>query len=184
MGVQLCFQSHVPLPVSCPVGLCALVGLMVVSCRRRFILQEAAADPAPREVQICTDSQSALGRLREGPAAQRDVLAGGAWQWLRELTDRETYLSLQWVPDYAGLPGTRWLTGGARGCRPESRRSPRGPPVSKGQTAEARARGMEERIQSISFFQEVGPRRATPGERLGLSRRDGVDTAYSAPAIR
>ena len=35
-------------------------------------LQEAAADPTPREVRICLNSHSALGRLREGPAAQRD----------------------------------------------------------------------------------------------------------------
>ena len=32
-------------------------------------LREAAADPAPREVQVCTVSQSALRTLREGPAA-------------------------------------------------------------------------------------------------------------------
>ena len=35
----------------------------------------------------------------------------------------------------------------------------------------------EERIQSTRYFQGVCPRRAIPGERLGLSRRDGIETA-------
>ena len=73
-------------------------------------LQEAATDPAPREVRICTDSQSVLGLLREGPAAQRDALADSVWQRLRELTDWGTHLSLQWVPGHAGPLVTRWLT--------------------------------------------------------------------------
>ena len=64
----------------------------------------AAADPAPAEVQICTDSQSALG-LREGPAAQTDALAVRVWRWLRGLADCVTHLTLQWVPGHAGLPG-------------------------------------------------------------------------------
>ena len=44
-------------------------------------LQEAAADPTPREVRICLDSHSALGRLREGPAAQRDVVVDRQMWW-------------------------------------------------------------------------------------------------------
>ena len=80
--------------------------------------------------------------MREGPAAQRDVLVDKVWQRLRELTDRETYLSLQWVAVHAGLPGNETADKVARGCRPESTRSSREPPVSKGQAAEARPRGM------------------------------------------
>ena len=71
-------------------------------------LKEAAADSAPREVRICTDSQSTHGQLREGPAAQRDVLVDRVWQRLREVTAWGTHLSLQWVSGHAGLPG--WLT--------------------------------------------------------------------------
>ena len=51
-----------------------MVFLMVVVWKF-FVLHAAAADSATREVRICTDSQSALGRLMEGAAAQRDVLA-------------------------------------------------------------------------------------------------------------
>ena len=70
-----------------------------------FILQEAAADSAPRVVRICTDSQSAL--QREGPAAHRDVLVDWVWQRLRKLADWGTHISLQWVPGHAGLPGSK-----------------------------------------------------------------------------
>ena len=74
-------------------------------------LQEAVPDSAPREVRICTDYQSALGRLREGPEAQSDVLAGRVWRRLRELADRGTHPSLQWVPGHTHpLPRkqTKW----------------------------------------------------------------------------
>ena len=77
-------------------------------------LQEAATDPALREVRICTDSQSVLGRLREGPAAQRDALADSVWQRLRELTDWGTHLSLQWVPGHAGPSGNEMADDVAR----------------------------------------------------------------------
>ena len=68
-------------------------------------LHDVVVDPAPREVRLCTDSQSALGRLKEGPAAQRDALADSVWRRLLELTDRGIHLTLRWVPGHAGLPG-------------------------------------------------------------------------------
>ena len=107
-------------------------------------LQEAAADPTPREVRICLDSHSALGRLREGPAAQRDVVVDRVWQRLRDLSDRGTHLTLQWVPRHASLPGNAMADKVALcGCKPESTRSSREPPVSKGHAEEARPPGME-----------------------------------------
>ena len=66
---------------------------------------QTAADPAPREVCICSDSQSALRRLKYGPAAQTDVLADKVWRRLNDLADRGVRLHLQWVPGHAGLPG-------------------------------------------------------------------------------
>ena len=62
-------------------------------------------DPTPKEVRLCSDSQSALGRLKKGPVAQRDAPADSVWRRLLELTDRGTHLTLQWVPGHAGLPG-------------------------------------------------------------------------------
>ena len=37
-------------------------------------LQTAVPEPASRELQICTYSQSALGLPKKGPAAQNDAL--------------------------------------------------------------------------------------------------------------
>ena len=68
-------------------------------------LQEAAADPAPREMWICIDFQSALGCLREGPVAQRDVLVNRAWQRLRKPTGTSNG-----PPVTTASPTTRWLT--------------------------------------------------------------------------
>ena len=136
-------------------------------------------------MRICTDSLSALGRLREGPAVHRDVLADRAWQRLRDLTDRETYLSLQWVPGHAGLPAnemTDELT------RETAERNQDGVPVDL-QSERARLRRhahreWEERIQSTRYFQEVGPKRATQGSGSASHAETALIQSYSAPAIR
>ena len=95
-----------------------------------------------------------------------------------------------------GLIVVVWTVYSARGCRrfctqggadlhrlPAADLSQEGAPVPVDlQSARARLRRHthgeweENGIQSARYFQEVGPRRATPGEHLGLSRRDSVDT--------
>ena len=141
-------------------------------------LREIAADSAPAEVRICTDSQSALTRLKGGPAAQTDVLADRVWRRLRGLADRGTRLILQWVPGHAGLPGNELADEVARAaadlCQDEV-------PIDL-QSAKARIRRhaheeWEERLRPTRYFKEVGPRRVTPGERAGLSRRESVEAA-------
>ena len=52
-----------------------------------------------------TDSQSAIGRLKEGPAARPDAVADTVRRRLCDLASRGTQLTLQWVPGHAGLPG-------------------------------------------------------------------------------
>ncbi|XP_043219375.1 uncharacterized protein LOC122380354 [Amphibalanus amphitrite] len=68
-----------------------------------FLLENPlhADDP----VIICTDSQSALAALREGPAAQHSPLGGAIWRALRGLTAGDRQVHLQWVPSHCGLEG-------------------------------------------------------------------------------
>ncbi|XP_043199156.1 uncharacterized protein LOC122368902 [Amphibalanus amphitrite] len=68
-----------------------------------FLLENPlhADDP----VVICTDSQSALAALREGPAAQHSPLGGAIWRALRGLTAGDRQVHLQWVPSHCGLEG-------------------------------------------------------------------------------
>ena len=141
-------------------------------------LKDDAVDPIPREVRICTDSQSALGRLKEGPAAQRDALADSVWTRLHELTDRGTRLTLQWVPGHAGLPGNELADEVARAAADlDQDRAPVDLQSVRSRLRRHAHREWVERVQQTRYFREVGPRRATPGERFGLSRRDCVETS-------
>ena len=98
----------------------------------------------------------------------RDVVVDRVWQRLRKLTDRGTHLSLQWVPGHAGFSGNEMADKVALAAVDLSQDEA---PVDL-QSARTRLRRhthreWEERIQSTHYFQEVCPRRATPGERLG-----------------
>ena len=56
-------------------------------------------------VVICTDSQSALKRLKGGPSVQTSPLGVSIWTSLLELAATGRRLHLQWVPSHCGLPG-------------------------------------------------------------------------------
>ena len=141
-------------------------------------LQTSAADPAPQEVRICSDSQSALRRLKYGPAAQTDFLADNVWRRLRDLADRGVRLHLQWVPGHAGLPGNELADEVARAAADLGQAEASVDLQSaKSRLRRHAYREWEERIRPTRYYQENGPRRVTPGERLGLSRRESVEMA-------
>ncbi|KAF0302217.1 putative RNA-directed DNA polymerase from transposon BS [Amphibalanus amphitrite] len=73
----------------------------------RAALNHLLEHPAHTEdpVVICTDSQSALAALREGPAAQSSPLGSEIWDALRRLTTGGRRIHLQWVPSHCGLGG-------------------------------------------------------------------------------
>ena len=129
-------------------------------------------------MRICTDSQAALRRLREGPEAQTDALADKVWRRrLRGLADRGAHVTLQWVPRHAGLHGNELADevaiAAADLCQDEA-------PVDL-QSANARLRRhahgeWEERLRPTRYYYEIGPRRATSGERAGLSQQESVET--------
>ena len=56
-------------------------------------------------VVFCTDSQSALAALREGPAAQRSAQGAEVWHRLLRLAAGDRPVTLQWVPAHCGVPG-------------------------------------------------------------------------------
>ena len=81
-------------------------------------------------------------------------------------------------PRYAGLPGNELAGEVARStadlCRDEA-------PVDL-QSAKSRLRRhahgeWEDRFRPSRYFEEVGPRRATPGARIGLTRQESLETA-------
>ena len=140
-------------------------------------LQERAMGPPP-VIRVCTDSRSALVRLRAGPAAQTDSLAGSVWGRLRELADRGSRVHLRWVPGHAGLPGNEVADEVAR----EAADLEQGQVPVAFQSARARLRRharekWEEQLRPTRHHREVGPERVVPGERLGLSRRESVEAA-------
>ena len=62
----------------------------------------------PREVnetRICTDSQSAINRLKEGASKQKDVVADNIWQHLTHLASQNVHITFQWVPSHCGIEG-------------------------------------------------------------------------------
>ena len=67
------------------------------------LLDHAAHTELP--VVVCTDSQSALAALREGPAAQRTPLAASVWTALATLASPARRVHLQWVPSHCGIDG-------------------------------------------------------------------------------
>ena len=136
------------------------------------------ADPVLAEVRICTDSQSALTRLREGPAAQTDALADRVWRRLRGLADRGTHVTLQWVPGHAGLPGNELADEVARAAAElDQDEAPVDLKSAKSRLRRHAHGEWEERLRPTRYYEEVGPRRATPGERAGLSRQESVEAA-------
>ena len=56
-------------------------------------------------IVVCTDSQSALASLREGPVAQSSLLGIGIWRTLKGLSESGRQIVLQWVPSHCGLRG-------------------------------------------------------------------------------
>ena len=70
-------------------------------------LSHLRENPAHTEdpIVVCTDSQSALASLREGPSAQSSPLGIDIWRTLRGLSEGGRQIVLQWVPSHCSLRG-------------------------------------------------------------------------------
>ena len=87
-------------------------GAWCSSFRAEMTALRAALDhllETPRDttdpVVFCTDSQSALAALREGPAAQRSLQGAEVWSRLLAVAADDRPVIMQWVPSHCGLPG-------------------------------------------------------------------------------
>ena len=87
-------------------------GLLCSSYRAELVallsaLQHLQDNPQHTQLPIvcCTDSQSALAALREGPQAQRSPLGASVWAALAKLASPTRRVFLQWVPSHCGIEG-------------------------------------------------------------------------------
>ena len=77
--------------------------MIALQAALRFLIENPAHTEDP--VVCCTDSQSALAALREGPSAQKSQLGTDIWGALRQLAVGGRTIILQWVPAHCGIPG-------------------------------------------------------------------------------
>ena len=141
-------------------------------------LQAADLVPPPRDVRILTDSQSALSALAGGPSAQSDATASLIWTRLRDLTQRGVSLILQWVPGHAGLALNELADEVARAAARSDQRGVAIDLQSAKQCLHRHALVLWEReVSSTRYCAQNGPRRVCLGDKLGLTRRESVETA-------
>ena len=151
----------------------------------QLIAEEA---PTPRNILVCTDSQSALSRLKEGPASQTERLPDQIWTHLREIGQRHR-VDLQWVPGHAGVAGNEEadkIAGEAAAMDQDS--VPITLAAAKCQLKRHLGKEWVESTRqlnipstgprlSLDYNDTVGPGRVRPPDKLGLSRREGVALA-------
>ena len=133
-----------------------------------------AAGPAVN-IRICTDSQSALKRLSDGPAQQTEKLPDEVWTRLVRI-DRHHRVDLQWPCWPCWHPGNEAAdeVAGLAADLPQDR-----VPVSYG-AARARIKQHLGRDWTASnrhsrHFEVVGEVRIRMGDKIGLSRREIVE---------
>ena len=143
----------------------------------KYLEDRAPTDERQCTIRICTDSQSALTRLKEGPADQREKLPDEIWKRLKKIGRRHR-VDMQWVPGHAGVEENEIADEVAK----QAASLPQNKVPINLNAAKARLKlhlGREwvEGNRSTQHYDIVGPGRIKPGDKLGLSRADSVTLA-------
>ena len=148
----------------------------------KYLQQREPVFATPKTVRLCTDSQSALMRLKEGPAEQADKLPDEIWQRLNRL-GRKHSIHLQSVPGHAGIPGSEIADEVARqAAQLEQKEVPVNLAAAKARLKLHLGREWVESNKDIDakharYYGIVGPGRIPLGDKIGLTRAEGVAVA-------
>ena len=104
--------------------------------RRKLALQKLAAEdcdiavPQKAEIQMLTDSQSAIRALEAGPWRQQSRLAQQVWQELRRTSNRyQAHVTIVYVPGHADIEGNEVADVEAKDAAVAARDEPGGDPT-------------------------------------------------------
>jgi len=130
-----------------------------------------------RQERDCTDSLSALMRLKAGPASQTERLPDQVWSRLRRIGAHHR-VDLQWVPGHAGIPGNEVADAIAgEAARMSQRRVPITLGAAKARLKAHLGREWTESQRHSQHYQITGPGRIRLADKLGLTREEGVALA-------